>query len=553
MYAVTSFEQLKKWIHDVACLIDQGAEPESHFSVTFLRDSALGFQLIDLLSEQSEEDMDNRPAYFAALIFALDICLAQFQTEVEAGVRSALKMLNQLMDYLAKAILTRNHKLTYWMPILNSFYDVHVEVTDKLRDAYMELASMEDDYYEEEDQLHEIREMILELRNLSDYDIIEHFFSQSHAMPPEFFGDLITDLYQLDEGQEIALLGLLHPNPVVREVILETLEGLMPKLKLSSLSLTRLKWIKDWYPENFEPLFERFIKLQRKKEVVFLKESQGQALARINVTEVDGSGAQGVFIEFKCGRKYRLCGLLLKLGYGVKDVWITDDLSKKEIHAYYQDSFENNVTLREVGQDYLETMVAHFLSINKSTNNVPNVYLLELEALLGFHFTVEPLDLESIIERLAVQISPFTQETLDLSFKRSKTWLTTKAFTETWYAETSQIDKLVNRCSALVHGVRVCDIEQAIQLIMEEVFEVERSDWIMHFLWVTLWLKAHPRKKDKFWQDCFFIVHSLHSGFPIKKMPVMYEIARQTVINSIETMQERRTYLNTETGGEEAT
>lgn len=543
---MTSFEQMKQWIEDLTALISNGSEPESHFTINFLRSPELGLALIDLLDSEADSIMETSPYYFSALIFALDVCVAQFQNEAEAGVKSAQNKLGQLMDHLAKAIAAGNHSLSYWMPVLNSFYDVHVEVTDSLREAYLTLASFEEESIEEIDPVLEIREMIAELSDLSDYDIAENFFSQSHAMPPEFFAELIIDLYSVPEGEDIALLCLLHPNREVREVVVTVFDTLIHEVRLSSRSLSRLKAIKDWYPYEIQKKMEEWLKIQRKKEVVYLPGQDALPVVKIKATEVDGSGAQGLFIQFKSGRKSRLCGLLFKLGYGIKDTWITSNLSKKEIESYYKDAFDSEVTLREVELDYLKMMGGHFMAINRETGNTPNLYFLELEELMGFHFHGQWIDKESVIQTLGVQISPFTHESMELSFKRSKSWLTTKSFTETWYMETAEVDKLVNRFSSFENGIRLCNIEEAIDYIIEKELEMDREAWIFHFLWVTLWLKSHYKKNDRSWQDSFFIVYALETGYSMAKIPVMYEIAKQTVINSVETMQDRRTHLSTQ-------
>jgi hypothetical protein len=62
-------------------------------------------------------------------------------------------------------------------------------------------------------------------------------------------------------------------------------------------------------------------------------------------------------------------------------------------------------------------------------------------------------------------------------------------------------------------------------------------------VWVTLWLKSKARKNEKLWQDGFFIAHAIHQGRALDSIPILQEICYQSVVNSIETMQDRRTYL----------
>ena len=65
----------------------------------------------------------------------------------------------------------------------------------------------------------------------------------------------------------------------------------------------------------------------------------------IKATEVDGTGSQGIFIHVRKNRKNRLCGLLLKYDLGIKDAWITPAISSAEVKDYYNQAFEENVTL----------------------------------------------------------------------------------------------------------------------------------------------------------------------------------------------------------------
>lgn len=104
-------------------------------------------------------------------------------------------------------------------------------------------------------------------------------------MPTDFFSDLVMDLYSIDEGQDIGLLALLHPNFEVRELVVSTLEMLWPDLTISSESLSRLQVIKSWYPADYQDQMTRWIKDQRRKEVVFHQYNPAQIVC-IKASEV---------------------------------------------------------------------------------------------------------------------------------------------------------------------------------------------------------------------------------------------------------------------------
>lgn len=540
-----SIENLKKWIADMAQLLDKNEDPPPEYYSYFLEEPELALYLVELIDGVVEKHIDDDRTYYSACVFALDICVAQLQVASEGGNKLAGKTLEQLMSRLAQAIASNQHSLSFWLPILNAFYEVHVELSEELKNAYLDLASEEDELTPEEEisHLNSIRDLIQELSDLSIFDIAENFFAQSYAMPADFFTDLVMDLYSILEGQDIALLTLLHPKQEVRDVVVATLDQLMDQITLSAISLSRLQVIKNWYPPTYHEQFNRWIKQQRKKGVVFSSEANTPTI-RIQASEVDGSGAQGIFIHVKKNRKNRLCGLLFKQETGIKDAWITPLISARDISRYYNEAFGDSIMLREVDLSFLMMMTNHFLALTIEQGNVPDLHLLEMQEELGIHWLPCKLDVDHLIEQLGVQISPFTPDSIQESFKRSKSWPKNKRFTESWYIENANIDKLVNRCCSFIDGVKVCRFGDAMEAVFAEEMELQRPHWLFHFLWIALWIKARARKNEKMWQDSFLIAHAIHSGLALDAIPIMHEICNQSVINSVETMQERRTHLN---------
>lgn len=545
-------EILQELVHIVTVIagaIEKNEDPDPQLYNIFFQHPEYAFQLVDLINNLEDTPVQEDPPLYSASIFALDICVAQLQAAKEGKNKAIEKILTQLMDHLAQTINTHQHSLGFWLPILNAFYEVHVELSDSLKNAYFELANSEE-YSENENDtpaahLNSIRDLIEELADLSVFDIAENFFAQSYAMPPDFFADLVTDLYSIEEGQDIALLTLLHPKAEVREIIVATLSQLMSQVTLSSISLSRLETIKHWYPKDYHNEFNTWIKIQRKKGVVFAPEPEPASMV-IKATEVDGSGAQGLFIHARKNRKNRLSGVLLKYELGVKDAWITPIIPASEVAEYYQQAFEESVTLREVDLAYLQMMVEHFLDITIKQGGMVDLHFLEIQELIGVRFRPNAIDLPHLFEELSVQIHPFTQDTIAESLKRSKSWLKNKRFTESWYVENPLVDKIVNHNCTFIEGIRICRLETAMEEVFLKELECHREQWQFHFLWVALWFKAKEKKTEKTWRDSFLIAYLINDGKPLIDIPVMQEVCRQTVINSVETMQERKSHLNKE-------
>lgn len=541
-------EQLMAWIQQMALLIENGDDPSlCHFD-GFVQEPALAVHLIDVIQQFDEQAVDNQDAKYCACLLAFDICIAQLQSAIESGHKLAKKSMTQLMAHMAYIIAQAHRSLSFWLPILNSFYDAHVALSPALKTAYLNLATIGEELTPEEEQSHldSIRDLLTELADLSVFDIAENFFSQSYAMPADFFADLVIDLYSIEEGLEVALLMLLHPSQDVRDVVVATHAHLMENITLTPVCLTRLQAIKNWYPPHYHAQFNHWIRQQRKKGVVFTNKLDESPVLRLNATEVDGSGAQGIFIHVKKNRKSRLCGLLLKQCMGIKDAWITQAMTSKEANHYYTDTFDDSIMLREIDVSYLTMITNHFLALTIEQGRMPDLHLLEIQEVLNLQFFPQLLDIDALIEEISIQITPFTPENIKASLQRSTSWPKNKRFTDSWYIENEHLDKIVNRHCHFEEGVKICHFNDATTSVCNEEMEQNRSYWRLHFIWMTLWLKACARKNEKAWQDCFFIAHAIHSGTPLHDIPIMYEICRESVVNSIDTMHERRTHLTQE-------
>jgi hypothetical protein len=206
--------------------------------------------------------------------------------------------------------------------------------------------------------------------------------------------------------------------------------------------------------------------------------------------------------------------------------------------------FDESVMLRTVDLTYLTRMTEHFLAITVEHHEVPDLHLLEIQEETGLMFIPKRLELQALMDSLAVQISPFTADVVQAALQRSKKWFKTKRFTESWFLENARVDHLVNQCCSYVDGVRVCRFEDALLAVFNDELESNRERWMIHFVWVALWLKAKARRNEKAWQDSFLIAYAIQNGQALRDIPIMHDICRQSIVNSIETMQERRTHLN---------
>lgn len=536
---------LQRWLHAVARAIETQIEPEELDSLRFTQDVSLSRYLIDALVALPEHDDEASRSYYSACIYAVDIAIIQIKTALENGHLKMAKFLEELMHYLAQAIRNSKHNMSFWMPILTAFYDVHVDLSPDLQDAYLALAEVDDEgeAVDEGTQLETIRSMILDMSDLSSYEIVEHFFAQSYAMPPDFFIDLVLDLAQLAEGVELLPLLLLHPKADVRSILLQVLPDVLSELRLNSMSLSRLQAIKAWYPKDEQDIFDMMIRTQRKKGVSFARPVVPQK-AVYWATEMDGSGSQGMYVQFQDKKKWRLAGMLVKEELGIKDAWMSSPMTKTDLQVYFASQGEHGIHLRHVNNAYLVRMANHFLSYNCQLGEFPDVHVMALAEALGTSFHPEPIALKACIEAELVRIQPFTQERVQAALTRSSQWLRSRAFAQSWFMESSAIDKIVNRFSQWQQGVRVCDMTRAHEAVLDELLLKQRDLWTFRFYWLYAWASVCPKKREHLAEDALILAHLLEEQYDMRNMTIFHDIAKQSVINSAETMSERRTHLH---------
>lgn len=540
-------EQFNDWLDDITGLVAKGEEPASEELPSFIEHPLLISILLEKIVSVDEAALGEDQSAFSAYLFVFDACVSQLKFAMESGNRRAQQTMESLMNELVLVIQKSEKTINFWLPLMSVFYDAQVPLSDTLQSIYLMLAEEESEKFELEDFDHvaSMRELILELGDLSPFELAAHFFAQSHAMPPEFFGDLVIDLASIEEAEEATILMLLHPNKATREMTILALDNVMPSLTLSSDSLARLQAIQAWLPKEEHGTLERWIREQRKRGVLFPKPEPKEVL-KLQASEIDGGGAEGLFLQLKADKRIRLSGVLVKTGFGLKDAWMTPTITQTEAKRYYQQVFEDGVTLRGVDLPYFMQITNHFLAETLSHGDMPNLYFLELQEALGVHFLPELINIDETIDALSVQIQPFTQQVVERALHHTENWLEEKTFASSWFIESEQVDKLVNRCSSFDNGVKVCRFDEAMDSIFDQILEPNRAHWIFHFLWVALWLRASARKHEKVWQDAFLVAYAIHSDVPLKEVPIMRAVCHQSIINSVETMRERRTYLSQE-------
>lgn len=509
-----------------------------------------GLEVLELLPTLNEIDNFNNEDELSPILIAcfnyIELCLFQLKSAQEHQHKWADKLIEKYQQTVL-TLLETHPELHFWNTIINLFFEADLPLNDEVKETYLEVIEQEVSSEKNvEQQRMMVKALLSEEHDASEFEIAELFFSQTNALPNEYFPTFLAELlsFNLPKATDTAVLFLLHPVKEVRLTLLANLNKIFSGISLTPKSLSRLLVIRQWVPEDEKAMIESLLALQRKQGGQFA-ESEQQTLVEIKATERDGSGTQALFLLLKSKRKFSSSGLLLKKEQGVKDCWITSPTSKEEASTQIADSHQHEFFIRKVDKKYLKLSINDHLYQGQQKGYVPNLYVLQLQEMLGEQWHAEPLPLESTLKALLSAVPELEDpHWITKSLQRSGLWQKKYSFCDSWFEENPDIDKLVNQCCNFTSGIKHCDTTLALPIVLDEYFEKQREQWLRHFVWVALWAKAHARANEYLWKDCVTLVKKINEGTPFIELPIMQLIAEQSIFQSIETMETRKTHLS---------
>jgi hypothetical protein len=308
--------------------------------------------------------------------------------------------------------------------------------------------------------------------------------------------------------------------------------------------MSRLLMMRHWLPNVEKGYLEELINSQRKKGAVFADLRQAEII-EVKATEMDGTGAQAIFLLLKRKKGYQAGGLLVKRYYGIKDTWLSPVLSKTDAKKYAQHNLQGDFFLRKVDKYYLDLLIADHIYQSQKIDAVPHINLLQLQELTSSQWQAQPLNMEVIIKNFSSKIDAFnSKEWQEKSLLRSGNWYKKYGFTESWYDESPELDKLVNQSCSFLDGIKQCNMSLAMPNILNEYFEPRREQWLEHFLWLSLWAKPYARHNEYLWKDALAIANALYNNKAMVDIPIIQVICEHSILQSVETMENRKTHLS---------
>jgi hypothetical protein len=517
----------------------------------------IALDMITELLQWSNEAMVQQTEAVDARMGILTVCVANLRYAYEREDQWAIKLYKQLWTLLKNKLSPTTVNHPFWRLWFNLCYQERLPIPESVKLSYTQWvfdpARKTPSFQSPPDVLDILNSILEESPNMTEFDIADMFFSQSEALPPTAKAGIAIMLLKSNDpmAMDSAVLFLLHPESRVRQCVLAAMKTLFdeqPDLVLPSKSMMRLLRIRDWWPLSERKPLEQLIKLLRKRADDFFVPTPMDVLS-MKASPIDGTGVQSFIFNLTRQRQYYLMGGLVKRSVGIRDIIMTDPLSRHELEALNrrmtQDSAERHTSFRHVRMGYLSSIISHHIAAGHKHGEVPEHHLLRvMECVTTDVWRAKVLNFNQALENLLNAFpKPLTDEFIHTSLKKSGSWMRDKAFVQSWFEQSETVDALVNQYSQLINGKRLIKRVPAMKAVYEAILEPKRQQWAEHFIWMALWSQSHAKPNERAWKDFTVLAKCLIDGMALSSIPLMTDVCYQTVMVSAETMTDRNTHL----------
>lgn len=315
---------------------------------------------------------------------------------------------------------------------------------------------------------------------------------------------------------------LLDQEAEVRQAAIAALEQTAVPDTMADQSLRRVIAVRNWLPTAERPALDRVIRKAREKGVAIAPWPKGEDVA-INVSIIDGVGAQSILLTSRTGRVGLFAMLLLKRG--VRDTACVPDEKRRDIKSHLE-LLRESAQAVEVEREYLGLAVQHAIATGLAGGTVPPVGLLNIAERIGAaDWKDRAVDSAEDIAGLFAELDPTdcTRAAIEASLRRSDTWSRFDDVFGSWFDDGSEVHDVMARAP---RGKRAATV----QFVLDEVLEKLRAPWVEQLLLLTHWARsAKDAAVHARWKDFLILAHCLSSGWKLADIPLMRTAAETTL------------------------
>lgn len=463
----------------------------------------------------------------------LDESLTQLRYAVERQRPWAIDLVAKVQEDIAARAFTPEVDVQVHHDLIQALHGAKLEIHPAIMERAAEVAT----YYGRfsgrgapPDLENLLTRLIGELPGRTAMEMVEPLLAQMEVMPPDAQVLMISTLLAAQQPlmNELGSLFLLHPKAEVR-IPLATWcaqpDGLQ---RLGPLGLRRLIGLRNWLPVDERPALDALIRAARLAGIASSPLEPARPFTAF-ASPFDGSGAAALWVFAKEKRHYRIMGVLVKQGLGIREVWGETGYTKRDVDAQIQDMTRGGSAL-PVGPAFLSRLVAHFVSVGQELGQAPPPQLLALNELAGGdYWKPEALDPAALLaEWEAAEPASFSPARVQEVLAASQDWPVRRPFASSWFEDDARVDAILRKQIGKSRD-GLSRLHRLAQAILTEVVEPKRAVWTERLVWMALWARAGQGQAPVRWQDLAVLARVLHQGTPLETVPLMQAIALRSL------------------------
>lgn len=483
---------------------------------------------VDLVELSLAEGGKKRPSelLLSAYVFLFGRTLEALRYGIEAGHGGSAAMADAVRARLVEAGRGGEAEPSLLLILLAAFGTAKLDPGQDLRALVSDLLEEEAAQAAGEPELGriDIAEYVGDLVEAAGGDPFALFAQMQEtgeAFPDEHRAAMASMLLHAGEpaAREAAIGWLLDPSAAVCERVARELEEAASHGAVSATMLRRMIAMRNWVPEAGRPALDRAIQACRRQGCACAPWPEVE-LREVRVAGIDGSGAMAVLAQSREGRRTALASVLMKLELGIRDAWANHRMTRREV----DDTLLQIAGLDQVLADgeFLGTAVGHFLAVSIERGDpVPFGLIDAVEAagLASVQPSPVPAEVLLAIIRRTGERALLEGAALDRLLAAGRDLPPDYAFMESWLEGG-------DRVQALLGGRRLPRAGRE-ALVMEQLLEPRRGRWAELVAW-SAFLLSRSRTQER-WPELYAAAQALVEGRPMAEIPLMRQVATQTV------------------------
>ena len=459
-----------------------------------------------------------------ALIIMIGEALAEVRRTLESDPESSsVKLVAQFRRALTEAAYNDRLPPELLTALAQQFAAAKLDLGEELRAAMAALAD----------------KMAAQASGIEQEDITRQYAALAEALGDDPFlihGQLSEDIAAFSDEQRMVIVGsfvtsevasmrqaalgwLLDPSP---SVVMHVAQGLAAAAKhgaLSAESAERIVLMRPWLKESVQATLDAAVRACRQRSLQSAAKPAAQVSAVI-ASGCDGAGAQSVFVVLKRGRKLALASLLVKQGFGVRDAWVREDLSRREADEFLAE-IGHQIDSFDASPEVVRAIIAHRLADNLDRHEPPPFGLVQfLEAVSPVQVRANRVTTELLIEQLLGGVPSERQspESIAAALSKSKLWPRGYAFLQSWFEQSEKVSAIVHRA-----GTK----KQREEAVLQDILPAQRVRWAELLAWTAK--AAEDELEGNSCIDFALVARELFGDRPLSEIPIAVWIAKHTV------------------------